>query len=306
MAFLLPDGNYTYMPKGIQKKFIGGYSVQSNMDVRSKQQGRLEFYKKARQEKFDYMRAIADYIKNPPKLKLRQRAFGNKSLREVFKNMSIKIYNVYRVCDNRIETVFKIKKELEPLYEKLIFSTLDQFGSLTLKGIQKYTEKGFVFWDIVKRYVLRVGIRKKFRKHNIKKINTPLNEMHPFDLQFILEAFIKQQRNEPFNFDASMVLIEYKGQIYVQFFGFHGYKYLNDIFGKYFDGLIKNGILADRHYQNSTDAENEDDWEDRKSMWNEIYTGKLDGYNSPVQAGFSHNFFSRIFQILMKYWKQKH
>jgi len=63
------------MPKEIQKKSIGGYSVQSIMNVQSKRQGRLELYTRTPQEESDYMQAIADYNKDPSNLKLRQRVF---------------------------------------------------------------------------------------------------------------------------------------------------------------------------------------------------------------------------------------
>jgi len=219
--------------------------------------------------------------------------------------MSTKIYNAYKVCDNRIETVFKIKRELEPLYEKLVFSQLDQLGYRTLKGIQGYMPKGYIFWDVIKRGVLYGGIR-KYKEESEKKLNTPLKEMYPDDLQYVLQGYVDQEKNDPLNFSASMVLIEYKGQMYVQFFGFHGYEYLTECFGKYFKGLVKNGVLADWRYQNQTDDEDGDDWEERENMWDEIYKSNgWDGYYSPAQVGFSHDFFSRIFFILHKYSEQK-
>jgi len=221
--------------------------------------------------------------------------------------MGTRIYNVYKVCDNRIETVFRIKKELEPLYERLVFENLDQFGKHTLKHVQGYMKKGYRFWDVINRFVLYGGKRKDLKEGNEKKLNTPLNGMFYWDLQYVLQGYIDMGQNDPLNFEASMVLLEYRGQMYVQFFGFHGHEHLGNIYGGYFKSLLDKGILADRHYQDQTDDEDEDsgDWEDRAGMRDEIYAGGLDGHDTPAQAGFSYEFFSRMPKILHKYSKRR-
>jgi hypothetical protein len=216
--------------------------------------------------------------------------------------MSTKIYNAYRVCDNKIETVFNIKKKLESLYAKLVYSQLDQFGRKTLEGIEGYYKKGYVFWDIINRYILWDGKEYQERNNVLKK--TPLKSMHYSDLIYVLEGFTKQGENDPLNFDASMVLYEYEGNMYVQFFGLSGYKYLNDIFGEYFEELFKKGILTDWHYQNQTDddeAIDSSDWNKRKTMWDELYKD----YDYPAQIGFSYDFFSKMLRILYYYKPNK-
>jgi hypothetical protein len=206
------------------------------------------------------------------------------------------------VCDNKIETVFKIKKELEPLYAKLVYSQLDQFGHHTLEGIERYLHKGCIFWDIVNRYVL-YGDDEKYREDNQKIKTKPLKDLDYFALTYVLKGFVEQKQNDPFNFDASMVLYGYKGNMYVQFFGLSGYVYLDDIFGDYFKGLVKNGVLADYHYQDQSDDEDEDnpDWEERGDMWDELY----DGYDTSAQVGFSYEFFSIMQRILFEYGKKR-
>jgi hypothetical protein len=214
--------------------------------------------------------------------------------------MSTKIYNAYRVCDNKIETVFKIKKEMEPLYAEKVYKNLDLFGKKTLKATKNYMKEGYVFWDVINRFVLEGSTDKVLEK----KLSTPLNEMPYYDLQYVLKGFIDQQQNDPLNFEASMVLIEHKGNMYIQFFGFSH----NTPFDDYIAGLIKDGVITDWHYQNQTDVDDaidDDDWEDRETMWDEVYTGGWDGYNSPAEVGFSHDFFDRIFTILYKYSIQK-
>jgi len=204
--------------------------------------------------------------------------------------------NGWKVCDNKIETVFRIKKELEPLYKKRIFEQLDQYGNKTLLDTQGYMKKGYVFWDVINRCIL-YGNEEKYKEDNDKKLNTPLNEMPYYDLQYVLQGFIDQNMNDPLNFEASIVLFENRGNIYVQFFGFERYA------DEYFASLVKDGILADWHYQNQTDDDDipEDEEEERESMWDEIYPGGWEGDDTPAQAGLSHDFFSKIFSILHSY-----
>jgi len=213
--------------------------------------------------------------------------------------MSTKIFNAYRVCDNKIETVFKIKKELEPLYEKWVHENLDQFGHQSLNDIKGYMHKGYVFWDVVNRY-LGYGQEAK------KTFSTPINKLSEYDLIYVLEGFIKQNENGPLNFDASMGLIEHRGLIYVQFFGLPDRS--DSAFGKYFKKLIKNRIIIDRHYQNQTDRPDDisdEDWEKRGDIWDEIYPGGWEGYSTPSQVGFWHEFFSRAIYILHSYAEKR-
>ena len=133
--------------------------------------------------------------------------------------MSTKIYNAYKVCDNKIETVFKIKKKLEVLYADMVYEYLDHFGGVTLKDTLQIYPKKYVFWDVINRYVLYKA--KKYKEDDEKKMNTPFNKMFYTDLRYVLKAFIKQGVFHPLNFSASMVLIEYEDSMYVQFFGLY-------------------------------------------------------------------------------------
>ena len=203
--------------------------------------------------------------------------------------MSTKIYYAYKVCDNRIKTIFNIKKELESLYAKWVHDGLDKFGHQTLKDIESYMPKGYVFWDVVNRYVT-------YDEESTQSMSTvPLKEMHSYDLINILKGFIKQGYDYPLNFDASMVLIEHKDTLCIQFFGFN-YSFFND----FFENLIKSNTIADWHFQDQTDPPDdvsEEEWAERGSFWDEVF----DGYDSSAEIGFCHDFFGRALPILHSY-----
>jgi len=89
-------------------------------------------------------------------------------------NLSTKIYDAYRVCDNKIKTVFKIKKELEALYNDFVCKSLEVYGRLTLNDCKELYSEGCVFWDIINRDVWGLS-----RNEKDAKFAMPIKELPP-------------------------------------------------------------------------------------------------------------------------------
>ena len=195
--------------------------------------------------------------------------------------MSTKIYNAYKVCDNNVETVFKIKKELEPLYENFVHDILSTYGKISVKQAADLLNGSLSKYDLP-----------------LDKKSMPVNKQLHFLICNILEAHIESGRNLPLNVEAAVTLFEHKGNLYLQFFGFP-----NSYFGKYFKQLERRKIIADWHYQDSVDKPakiKKKDWAERELVWDQIY----DSYYSPAQPGFVHKFSDRLLAICLSFEKK--
>jgi hypothetical protein len=193
--------------------------------------------------------------------------------------MSTRIYDAFKINDGKLETVFAIKRGLEPRYERHVLKTLNRVGD------------DFLVRDL--KFIQATPAVERLLDKRIKRI--PIG-----DLLEVIDLVMARNLKEPLNFSTSMVLFYHKDNIYIQFFGVDfdtGREYISD--------LEKKDIISDFHYQNQTDAPydiSEKDFKARGEVWNGIYKLPSD---TPVRVSFSYDFWSRGFQILHKFFQEQ-
>jgi len=178
--------------------------------------------------------------------------------------MSTKIYNAYKFLGKTNE-IIPMLKDIKKLYLEDITNIFIKVANI------KYTKK----------------------EYNFLEEDTILKDLKSYELSDILEDIMKKGYNDPLNIQSSAMVYFHNGDIYIQFFG------LKDRhFKKYEDKLI------DYHYQNQVDQSNydwdkekweemtperqkelEDDWDNRRKVWDEIITDF-----TFAQNGLSFNF----------------
>lgn len=191
--------------------------------------------------------------------------------------MSTKIFNAYRVVDGKLSTAFRIKKELEPLYKAFVKKTLRRHRDTTVNDIKNLLE--IQSWEYMDRF-----------------LQSPLTKLTCTELEIALEKIMRIGINWDLNFQASVVIFEDTGSLYIQFFG------LDDRSFKDYINLLKSGnVLSDYWYTNiSDDGFDDPDYVKREEVWNRIYK---DAY-TPAQAGFSYDFWSRGVGILCEFLEE--
>jgi hypothetical protein len=189
--------------------------------------------------------------------------------------MSTKIYNAYKYNDTLCSLINNLKK-IRILYQN---DKIDYISKLEDLEVVTENDEKVLLKDL---------------PDNI------LGEMH---LKNFLENIIKRGYNEPLNIQASAVVYALKSDLYVQFFGIKS-DYIKHI-----------SNLEDFHYQNNTDMSNydwdtekwedmseerqqelENDWTNRKNIWDEIFNNNND---TPGESGLCFDFHPSDYNMIL-------
>jgi len=193
--------------------------------------------------------------------------------------MSTKIYNAYKF-NGKTPQLINILKDIRIKYQ------IDQMDKLI-------RFKDYVF---KKEYF-------KFLDNDYTMVDLMNHYLGDLLLSDILEREMQICHNTPINISSSSVVYFYDNDIYIQFFGLDE-KYLQD----YKD------LLIDFHYQNQTDMSNynwyeedwqnmteerqkelENDWNNRKNIWENIITNN-DNFS---ESGLIFNFHPVDYKLTM-------
>lgn len=193
--------------------------------------------------------------------------------------MSTKIYNAYKF-NGKTPQLINILKDIRIKYQIEQMDRLIKFKDYTFK----------------KEYF-------KFLDNDCTMIDLVNHNLGDLLLSDILEREMQICHNTPINISSSAVVYFYENDIYIQFFGLDE-KYLQD---------YKN-VLIDFHYQNQTDMSNynwyneewqnmsderkkelEEDWNNRKNVWDNIMTNN----DTFSESGLLFNFHPINYKLTM-------
>jgi hypothetical protein len=190
-----------------------------------------------------------------------------------------------------MDGVLVIKKILEHKYEEYVLSELDGFKDKTGKQLI-YEPSNLMKFE--KEALEWVNL---YHESQISEWEHPLKDMGAIETEYVINANSRcMERGIPLDFDCSMVVFYYHKKVYVRFFNFN-YKW-DDTFKE----LRKSRKIKDWHYQNQTDKPDnisDESWSEQRSVWEGIC--KEHEADTPAQCGFSVNFNTRIFHIIMRW-----